>query len=155
MKHTTIISLLFLFSNISFCQEIKTYESQNSEVFVEKEINPKKIFIGLMDNAKDSFKSYVLSSKNDENIKIDGAFPTEEGYYGLLITYENLIYREIVWYRKDILNEKLIFHFYKSQNKIFCKITSKECLEINKEIILYEWNQAERKKMFDEIKRKK
>lgn len=146
---------MLLFSNISFCQEIKTYESQNSEVIVEKEINPKKIFIGLMDNAKNSFKSYVLSSKNDENIKIDRAFPTEEGYYGLLITYENLIYREIVWYRKNILNEKLIFHFYKSQNNIFCKIKSEECLELNKEIILYEWSQAERKKLFDEIKRKK
>jgi hypothetical protein len=153
LKKTLLILFSILYSSLQ-AQEIKIFESKNVVINASKEFNPKKIYIGLS-NALEPLKNTFLLSENVEDyIKVFGAFPKEKGFYFLLIEYEYFIYREVLWYKTSPENEKLVFNFYKSENRVLCKIESEECTELNKEVILYKLTPEEWKKLLDTSRKK-
>jgi hypothetical protein len=144
--------LFFAFSN---AQSAKIFESKNVVISAEKDFKKENISI-IMSEASLDFKNiFLLSENNQDYIKIDGVFPKDEGFYTLLITYKDFIYREVIWYMKNPENEKLEFNFYKSKDRLLCRINSRECIQLNKDVILFKLTAEEKKKMLDEIRKKK
>lgn len=153
MKKILLILFSVLYSSLQ-AQEIKIFESKNVVINASKEFNPKKIYI-VLGNALEPLKNTFLLSENDDDyIKVFGAFPKEKGFYTLLIEYEDFLYREVLWYKTDPENEKLVFNFYKSENRMLCKIESEECTQLNKEVILHKLTPEELKKLLDTTRKK-
>lgn len=78
--------------------------------------------------------------------------PNKKGIYTLNINYnEEFTYSELFLYLNDSNKERLEFDFYKENNRIFCRINSKNSKDLNKEIVLNEFSE-EQQFILNEIK---
>ncbi len=75
----------------------------------------------------------LFENRNPLNVELD----QKPSLFKLIIIYgtENC-YFESVMYITNPNSDKLSFHFYKENERIFCKIKSEIVLELNKEIVL-------------------
>ncbi|MFA0962866.1 hypothetical protein AB9P05_13770 [Roseivirga sp. BDSF3-8] len=84
--------------------------------------------------------------------KVDQShFPVKAGIYNLTMNYrDSLFYKEVVLCRFDPESEKLSFNFYEENQRVFCRITSIQAPELNKEIVLSELDE-ELKELIDKL----
>ena len=131
-------------------QKLTEFKSKNINIKAEKNIKTDKLTIKFVEGLS-GWKTtwYILFNENkiEEN-----NFPKTKGIYSLVINYsDNLYYSEFIIYRHNPINENLEFYFYEENKRVFCRIKSENVFELNKEIVMNDFNQSEMKKMIDSI----
>jgi hypothetical protein len=73
--------------------------------------------------------------ENQKVVEVD--FPRDPTVFRLSISYDSEnYYLENILYISNPNLDNLKFHFYKENNRIFCRIESEIVIELNKEIVL-------------------
>lgn len=130
----------------------KALKKQKITISFDENIDSSKLDIKVVDGFLGGWHTTIYNIFLDNEIDIE-SLPKSKGIYQLNINYnEELTYTEIFIYLEENNYEQLEFNFYKENERIFCKITSKKSNELNKEIVLNKFSD-EIKELFEELKK--
>lgn len=129
----------------------KALKKQKITISFDENIDSSKLDIKMIDGMGGWHTTiYNIFLNNELDIE---SLPKSKGRYKLNINYgEELTYTEIFIYLNKTDSEQLQFNFYKDNDRIFCKISSKISNELNKEIVLNPFSD-EMKELFEELKK--
>jgi hypothetical protein len=113
------------------------------DIIVRDPIDENKLRVNLAEGLGWHTKVFELF---DQGKVKESTFPEEPGIFNLVINYDDsLQYNEIVLYRTSPREEKLKFEFYQEHNRVFCRVESKCSFELNKEIVMNELTEDQRR----------
>ena len=130
---------------------IQLFENDNEIIIhFDNKIDVTKLDIKIVEGL--TGWNIILNNLFLENEIMPQNIPNKKGIYTLNINYnEEFTYSELFLYLYNSNKERLEFDFYKENNRIFCRINSKNSKELNKEIVLNEFSE-EQKFLLNEIK---
>lgn len=131
---------------------IQSIENGNEIIIkYDDKIEPNKLDIKIVEGI--TGWNIILNHLFIDNKLFPQNIPYQKGIYTLNINYnEELTYSELFLYRNDSKREKLEFNFYKEKERVFCKLNSKNAIELNKEIVLNELSE-EQKSLLNNVKK--
>ena len=130
----------------------KALKKQKITISFDENIDSSKLDIKVVHGFLGGWHTTIYNIFLDNEIDIE-SLPKSKGIYQLNINYnEEFTYSEIFIYLEENNYEQLYFNFYKENDRIFCKISSKISNELNKEIVLNPFSD-EIKELFQELKK--
>lgn len=122
---------------------IQLFENDNEIIIhFDNKIDVTKLDIKIVEGI--TGWNIILNNLFLENEIMPQNIPNKKGIYNLSINYnEEFTYSELFLYLNDSNKERLEFDFYKENNRIFCRINSKNSKELNKEIVLNEFSEEQ------------
>lgn len=130
---------------------IQSIENGNEIIIqYDDKIEPNKLDIKIVEGI--TGWNIILNNLFIDNEIFPQNIPNQKGIYTININYNGeLTYSELFLYRTDSKKEKLEFNFYKENERVFCKINSRNSSELSKEIVLNQLSEAQ-KSLLNEMK---